>query len=41
MAHLKVIIFLEIILFKAQNLIINLKKDNTMMHLVQIKGRLA
>jgi hypothetical protein len=41
MAHLKVIIFLEIILFKAQNLIINLKKDNTTMHLVQIKERQA
>jgi hypothetical protein len=35
----KVIIFLGITLFKALNLIINLKKDNIMMHLAQIKER--
>jgi hypothetical protein len=39
MAPSKVIIFLGITLFKALNLIINLKKDNTMMHLAQIKER--
>ena len=41
MAHLKVIIFLEIILFKARNLIINLKRDNIMMCQAQIKERLV